>query len=216
MNMSRNKRTWAREAAATATKWWYDAIANGRIARVGDPDDRVAGDVLAWLGLAGATGVRAAKSNADRFAVLLYDRVLSTITDPNRLDWGIDLSVDYGPEDILADVAYESGIRGSFPVKTRMVVSCDRVYVACGYRAPTVVLFDKFCDAVVEAWRAHSVCPECGAPWREKHFDAHGAGDPPANLMEVNSFDPRFCSASLRKVGCKERRAAWVDSELSA
>lgn len=53
------------------------------------------------------------------------------------------LMVDYRPEGELARVVKESKLRGTFPVKTHMNISSDKIEVRKGYSSPFEVIYSK-------------------------------------------------------------------------
>lgn len=53
------------------------------------------------------------------------------------------LNVDYRPEGELAIAVNESKIKASFPVKTRMTITNDKIEVQKSYSSPTEVIYSK-------------------------------------------------------------------------
>lgn len=201
---------WAHESIVAAVHWWHDALIEGRINRVGAFGDRKA-DTASILGIfAGVTGRGARPAAAQAFAAGLYKHIASFF-DRVGPKYDCTLAVDYGPEYQLAEVARKAGlVGGSWPQKTRMNVYVDHVVVAAGYHAPDVVLYDRFREDVLVAWRAHQTCPKCNAPWREKHFATLGdLGDEPKSIRAYPNFAAN-CYHAHELVGRDAKVKAWA------
>lgn len=114
-------------AARVAALWWRKALEGRRPSNVGD------GMANLMIGLVQASVATPNKSALDIFQEELKNRLVEQLTRCGQA-W---LSVDYGPEGMLADAFDKANARGCFPCKSHMTVYPGDVTVACGYHAPT-------------------------------------------------------------------------------
>ena len=134
-------------AAIATAEWWADRVFGGASASSGD------GMIDAFSVLSGAQGQPAERTKRDRFIEALAERVGRQLARDGAERFGITLSVDYGPEGALVDVASELGIRnGSFPWKTNTWTYPTHAIAASGYGARTVLIWQA------EDWER----PTCG------------------------------------------------------
>ena len=126
------------ESAEIAANWWANAL-KGRAKQ----DAKLDGDIANLLLLLVATSNRPDESKIENFKQLLENELTKRLT--NNEESRIILSVDYGAEGTLADIARAAniycGTGSAFPVKTIMVVTKDLVTVSNGYGAENVTLY---------------------------------------------------------------------------
>lgn len=133
-----------KEQARKGGKWWAEAIVHPQFKTLSDQERSDASSIGAAMaeGLAGILADKnpVTREEADRFAEV-FEKVLSETGHP-YFHQGV--SVDYGPDGVLAAIAEEAGIGNklaSFPWKTHMFFHDDgTVKVAHGYGAPFVTL----------------------------------------------------------------------------
>lgn len=147
MNQPQSVATQSEQAARATAEWWADHVFGSASGSSGD------GLIDAFALLAGAQGKAAEPSKRDRFVETLTARVVKNLERDGAERFGITLSVDYGPEGALAQVAQEIGIGGgSFPWKTSSYTYPDHATAAAGYGGRTALIWQA------EGWER----PSCG------------------------------------------------------
>jgi hypothetical protein len=122
-------------ACRAAAAWWVAAIRKVRAERAAIEPEMTKAAVMCALAEVAmrADGILrnlATEGRLARFGAELDRRLRDT--DPG--EWGATLSVDYHPEELLAEAAEAAGIDASqFPRKTRMRVYDDHVTAKAGY-----------------------------------------------------------------------------------
>ena len=138
--------------AAQAAAWWRTTIAApGYLSKFDNGDRSEAGELAQVLASFGALkSPQPAVEAFDRFELLLTEAVLARLLldpSPRRPEYTgparyCVLSVDYGPEGLLAQAAQQADVAG-FPWKTTMWVNWDADPAKCylevraGYGRPT-------------------------------------------------------------------------------
>lgn len=179
-------------AAVAAANWWAEAIGSPTFDN---------GDAMSSM-LGSMVGSRAPVGDSAGFAEALVAKVDERLGVMAGWD-GVDepyltLSVDYGPEQILAEAAQAAGVGlRRFPWKTSMWIYSDHVTVSAGYQAQTVLVWasDEWLSTRPDCTSQHydeakyaTVETYHGEPWACSlpmfHAEAH-AYDKPLALCAV-------------------------------
>lgn len=179
-------------AALAAANWWAQ--------QVGAPtfdngDDGIAGAL--------ASMVAEARPVAPGSVTAFVPELASTVREHMHPKYGVTLSVDYGPEGLLAEVAQAAGVPfARFPWKTRMSVHDQYVTASRGYRAPTVLVWAS------EEWLAHR--PTCDRQkWDEARQDQDYNGDPWACSQPLYHDGPCVFDRAIVLCGVCGSRDGW-------
>lgn len=123
----------ASDAALATAEWWAERVFGGSVGSSGDGLT----DMMAIV--AGAQGVEAASGKRGEFTAALAARVDSSL-DRSGDRFGVTLSVDYGPEPPLSDIAQQVGVSsGSFPWKTMTWTYPTHLVTSAGYGGRSVL-----------------------------------------------------------------------------
>lgn len=178
-------------AAVAIANWWADHLFGGTIGDTGDRSEG-AGFTMALAVVAGVQGRPADPSKRDMFVDALARRVTDELARRiDRPEWAVTLSVDYGPDPMLADAAAEAGARGSFPWKTVTWTYLTHVVASLGYggRDQVVWSVDGW-DRPVCGVRQYGKRPESPRlPWRcsaPRYHDGDHVFDTPDPLCQAH------------------------------
>jgi len=127
-----------REAAQAAADWWAQQVGAPTFRNTDQSDtprDRNLGGMAAVMQTMVAARHDVSKETSAAFVATLAKRIEKDLR--RATDYGVWLSVDYGPCIELAEVAAATGVSLSrFPWKTSMRVRADYVTASLGYRSP--------------------------------------------------------------------------------
>ncbi len=127
--MTKNK---FEKEAEVAANWWKNNIGVNAKQNNGD-------EFASLFMLMNSLKVRITDEQKEIFSGVLKESVASELARLGR----VYLSVDYGPDMILADAADKAGISyTAFPVKTAMWINEGKVQVACGYGAESKEIYN--------------------------------------------------------------------------
>lgn len=127
--MAKNK---FEKEAEVAANWWKNNIGVNAKQNNGD-------EFASLFMLMNSLKVRITDEQKEVFLGVLKESVASELARLGR----VYLSVDYGPDMILADAADKAEISyAAFPVKTAMWVYEGKVQVACGYGAEAKEIYN--------------------------------------------------------------------------
>jgi hypothetical protein len=139
-----------KDKARAAAAWWAKAIAHPKFQTL-DPhaptlDDAGAG-LAQMLATVASSKHRPTAEQLEDFEKRLRAQIEADL-DAGKWHGNMVLSVDYGPDATLADVAEASGIHGgmtSFPWKTVMWIDLEgpRVRVRHGYHADVITIWPE-------------------------------------------------------------------------
>ncbi len=123
-----------------AAKWWADKLRKLGPGNFNNGDESISGGVTMALDTMLAMNSKPSDDAIDLFEEKLAKAIKEYL---EKQDY-IILSVDYGPDYILASIAEKSGLSTRcFPWKTTMWVRKDKVSVRAGYGAPIKVIFSE-------------------------------------------------------------------------
>jgi len=121
-----------------AAKWWADKIRNVGLGNFKNGDDSSAGGITMILACMLASRTMPSLVQIDIFE----EKLAKTIKEHVEERGSMVLSVDYGLDQTLGRIAYESGVSSNgFPWKTTMWIERGKVSVSCGYGAPVKKIF---------------------------------------------------------------------------
>ncbi len=128
----------ASTAAEAAALWWCEVVAHPRF---DNGDQSEAGGLAMMMAmLTHSRRPRPSQEMLDRFREALQE----TLEMYCRQHGGVTLGVDYHPSDILSECADRAGLdEVSWPWKTIMEVTPNRVTAAHGYSSPSKVIWEK-------------------------------------------------------------------------
>lgn len=127
-------------AARAAAEWWAEQVGAPTFRAVdaeSGPEDQ------ANMGMASMMQTLIAERDpVTEAAASTFADVLAVAITKRLSPYGVSLSVDYGPDQILYDAALGAGVASSrFPWKTHMLVNADHVTASLGYRARTRLIW---------------------------------------------------------------------------
>ena len=123
-----------------AAKWWADKLRKTGPGNFDNGDDSSAGGFAMIL----ATMLAIKSEPSNESIDLFEEKLASTIKEHIETHGTLILSVDYGPDYILGNLANETGISTSrFPWKTTMWITENKVSVSAGYATSTKTIFPK-------------------------------------------------------------------------
>jgi hypothetical protein len=126
-------------AIAAAAAWWAKVLENPKFDALGGTRDRS-------MEFAQVLMSRNAALNRPQLdALVRFQSALATGIRKQVYHDRCTLSVDYGPDRVLAEAAATAGLANGlmFPCKTTMWIDSDGVRVSYGYRAPQEVVFSE-------------------------------------------------------------------------
>lgn len=127
--------------AVAAANWWAQQIGCPQFKAVTGDEPRAERDPLELAGVMAAMLAHSHPVTEDagqKFAALLAKHISDSLTRQQAAGrvYGVTLSVDYGPDRTLGDIAEAAGVSTSrFPWKTTMWVQPDYVTASLGYGA---------------------------------------------------------------------------------
>lgn len=129
------------DCCEAAAKWWRNKLENpmslGNF-KVTDNDDPVGGIFMALAVQSIGNRGKDKPECYEKFEKELTE----TLRDMMLVASSVTLSVDYGADHILSQVALKSGIRTSvFPMKTTMIITKEKVSVSCGYHSRNEIIY---------------------------------------------------------------------------
>lgn len=123
-----------------AAKWWADKLRNVGPASFNNGDDSPNGGIAMMLATMIAFDKEPSNDATDLFEKNLAEKIKERVEHLGQLS----LDCDYGPGMILGNIAKEVGIDPmSFPWKTSMHITADKVQVSFGYGASYVTIFPE-------------------------------------------------------------------------
>ena len=123
-----------------AAKWWADKLRKVGPGNFDNGDSSSTGGMAMLL----ATMLAMDSHPSDEAIDLFEERLADTIKEHVEAYGSMTLSVDYGPDYILGNLAQETGVStNGFPWKTTMWIEKDKVSVSAGYAAPCKTIFPE-------------------------------------------------------------------------
>lgn len=134
-----------RQAAIVAANWWTDKIANPNMGSFSNGDTSNQSSFFAMMLMSiDAIGKEATDEQLKKFCEMLSNRIEDELSSKHELI----LSCDYGPDNVLTEIAEVSNIySGLFPIKRTMWITADSVEVRDGYGEPVTCIYPKKDDS---------------------------------------------------------------------
>lgn len=130
-----------KEAAKVAAEWWTRQVKKNDPNKFdnGEGETKV-GFMMMMMAAMLANPCQATEKQLNKFCQKLEQIIL------DKLEKGesVYLRCDYGPDELLDEIAQQTGINGKcFPYKRYMWVKPGEVKIQDGYDAPTVVIYQE-------------------------------------------------------------------------
>ena len=121
-----------------AAKWWADKIRNVGPANYNNGDNGVRGGMAMMMATMIAVDKAPSNVSVELFEKKLAEKIKESVESRGQLS----LDCDYGPNMLLGNIARETEIDPmSFPWKTNMHITPDKVQVSFGYGAGYETIF---------------------------------------------------------------------------
>ena len=123
-----------------AAKWWADKLREVNLGNFGDGVNYTVGMKAMFL----STMLAKDYQPSDEAIDLFEKRLANIIKKQVEAHGFMNLSVGYGPDPILVNLAHKTGVSTCrFPFKTSMWIEKDKVSVRAGHDAPCEIIFRK-------------------------------------------------------------------------
>ena len=126
----------------TATSWWVDNFSNSLNPFDSEIEDEVTASLRNFYRETLGTFNINRQNRIPKFKEVLGNRIRLLLLSR----YSFYLSTDYSPNGELALAMKEAKLKGTFPIKTRMDISPDKIEVRKGYSSPFEVIYSKGLD----------------------------------------------------------------------
>ena len=126
----------------TATSWWVDNFSNSLNPFDSEIEDEVTASLRNFYRETLGTFNINRQNRIPKFKEVLGNRIRLLLLSR----YSFYLSTDYSPNGELALAMKEAKLKGTFPIKTLMDISPDKIEVRKGYSSPFEVIYSKGLD----------------------------------------------------------------------